>query len=62
MTRSIAASEVPIPFSRPIAVLILLCMGCAFAGNHVAARAAFDDGAGVLLARSEEHTSELQSL
>ena len=25
-------------------------MGCAFAGNHVAARVAFDDGAGVLLA------------
>jgi drug/metabolite transporter (DMT)-like permease len=50
MTRSIAASDAPIPFPRPIAVLILLCMGCAFAGNHVAARAAFDDGAGVLLA------------
>ncbi|CRM01817.1 MULTISPECIES: EamA family transporter [Pseudomonas] len=40
----------PALFSRPIAVLILLCMGCAFAGNHVAARVAFDDGAGVLLA------------
>ncbi|OPA90250.1 EamA family transporter [Pseudomonas fluorescens] len=40
----------PALFRRPIAVLILLCMGCAFAGNHVAARVAFDDGAGVLLA------------
>ncbi|MGE7813010.1 EamA family transporter [Pseudomonas sivasensis] len=37
-------------FPRHIAVLILLCMGCAFAGNHIAARVAFDDGAGVLLA------------
>ena len=40
----------PALFPRPIAVLILLCMGCAFAGNHVAARVAFADGAGVLLA------------
>ncbi|WP_411380004.1 EamA family transporter [Pseudomonas sp. MPB26] len=40
----------PAPFSRQVAVLILLCMGCAFAGNHIAARVAFDDGAGVLLA------------
>ena len=40
----------PSPFPRHLAVLILLCMGCAFAGNHVAARVAFDDGAGVLLA------------
>jgi len=31
-------------------VLILVCLGCGFAGNHVAARVAFDDGAGVLLA------------
>lgn len=40
----------PTQFPRHIAVLILLCMGCAFAGNHIAARVAFDDGAGVLLA------------
>jgi drug/metabolite transporter (DMT)-like permease len=40
----------PSLFPRHIAVLILLCLGCAFAGNHVAARVAFDDGAGVLLA------------
>ncbi|EWC42221.1 EamA family transporter [Stutzerimonas stutzeri] len=38
------------PFPRHIAVLLLLCLGCAFAGNHIAARIAFDDGAGVLLA------------
>ncbi len=40
----------PAPFARHIAVVILLCLGCAFAGNHIAARVAFDDGAGVLLA------------
>lgn len=38
------------PFPRHQAVLILLCLGCALAGNHVAARVAFDSGAGVLLA------------
>ncbi|WP_370695178.1 DMT family transporter [Pseudomonas sp. FP1154] len=50
MTRSTAAPDTPTPLPRHLAVLVLLCMGCAFAGNHVAARAAFDDGAGVLLA------------
>ncbi|QLF94965.1 DMT family transporter [Pseudomonas sp. ABC1] len=35
---------------RRLAVLLLLTLGCAFAGNHIAARIAFDDGAGVLLA------------
>ena len=44
------AQTAPPPFPRHLAVIILLCMGCAFAGNHVAARVAFDDGAGVLLA------------
>lgn len=38
------------PFPRPLAVLILASLACAFAGNHVAARVAFDDGTGVLLA------------
>lgn len=38
------------PLPRHQAVLILLCLGCIFAGNHVAARVAFDSGAGVLLA------------
>jgi drug/metabolite transporter (DMT)-like permease len=43
-------TDTPALFPRHIAVLILVCLGCAFAGNHVAARVAFDDGAGVLLA------------
>ncbi|MCE0464037.1 EamA family transporter [Pseudomonas uvaldensis] len=50
MTRSSALPDIPTPLPRHLAVLVLLCMGCAFAGNHVAARVAFDDGAGVLLA------------
>ncbi|QXI09093.1 EamA family transporter [Pseudomonas zeae] len=50
MPRPTTAQIVPPPFPRYLAVIILLCMGCAFAGNHVAARVAFDDGAGVLLA------------
>jgi drug/metabolite transporter (DMT)-like permease len=50
MTQPTSRQEAPAPFPRHLAVLILLCMGCAFAGNHVAARVAFDDGAGVLLA------------
>ena len=50
MPRPTFAQTVPPPFPRHLAVIILLCMGCAFAGNHVAARVAFDDGAGVLLA------------
>lgn len=45
-----ATPDVPVTFPRHIAVLILICLGCGFAGNHVAARVAFDDGAGVLLA------------
>ncbi|MCF7202914.1 EamA family transporter [Pseudomonas oligotrophica] len=47
MTQPVAS---PAPLPRHLAVLTLLCLGCAFAGNHVAARVAFDDGAGVLLA------------
>jgi drug/metabolite transporter (DMT)-like permease len=50
MSRPVSAPTLPPPFPRHLAVIILLCMGCAFAGNHVAARVAFDDGAGVLLA------------
>ncbi|MGK3118962.1 EamA family transporter [Pseudomonas corrugata] len=50
MVRPTATLDSPTPFPRHLAVLVLLCMGCAFAGNHVAARVAFDDGAGVLLA------------
>lgn len=37
-------------FPRHIAVLLLAGLACAFAGNHIAARIAFDDGAGLLLA------------
>lgn len=37
-------------FPRQVAVLLLAGLACAFAGNHVAARIAFDDGAGLLLA------------
>lgn len=38
------------PFTRPLAVLILACLACIFASNHIAARLAFDSGAGVMLA------------
>ena len=40
----------PRVFSRPVAVLSLAALACSFAANHIAARIAFDDGAGVLLA------------
>ncbi|MFK8397789.1 EamA family transporter [Pseudomonas sp. BGr12] len=38
------------PFPQQISVLILAALACCFAGNHIAARIAFDDGAGLLLA------------
>ena len=37
-------------FPRHIAVLLLAFLACSFAGNHIAARIAFDNDAGVLLA------------
>lgn len=37
-------------FSRHIAICILLFVGCCFASAHIAARIAFDDGAGILTA------------
>ncbi|UTW06957.1 EamA family transporter [Pseudomonas benzenivorans] len=37
-------------FPRHLAVLLLAALACILAGNHVAARVAFDDDAGVLLA------------
>jgi drug/metabolite transporter (DMT)-like permease len=44
-------APVPIsPFPRHLAVLILGSLACAFAANHIAARIAFDQGAGLLLA------------
>lgn len=36
--------------ARPLAIAILVAGSCLFAANHVAARVAFDDGTGVLLA------------
>jgi drug/metabolite transporter (DMT)-like permease len=38
------------PFPRHIAALILATLACSFAGNHIAARIAFDHDAGLLLA------------
>ncbi|VFR26139.1 membrane protein, putative [plant metagenome] len=40
----------PAVFPRHIAIAVLLAVGCTFAGNHVAARIAFDEGTGLLLA------------
>lgn len=37
-------------FPRHISVLIMAGLACSFAGNHIAARIAFDEGAGLLLA------------
>lgn len=37
-------------FPRHISVLVMASPACSFAGNHIAARIAFDDGAGLLLA------------
>ncbi|MEE1920969.1 DMT family transporter [Pseudomonas sp. 148P] len=41
---------VPAPFPRKLAIALLALLACSFAGNHIAARFAFDDGTGVLLA------------
>lgn len=38
------------PLTRPLAIAVLMITACLFAANHVAARVAFDDGVGVLLA------------
>lgn len=38
------------PFPRPTAMLLLAAIACGFAGNHVAARLAFDHGTGLLAA------------
>lgn len=37
-------------FPQRVAIAILLSISCLFAGNHIAARIAFDDGAGLVLA------------
>jgi drug/metabolite transporter (DMT)-like permease len=44
------SSETPKLFPRHIAVLLLVLIGCAFAGNHISARLAFDHGTGLLAA------------
>lgn len=52
-TRSVAVpSSRPEPnfFPRHLAIAFLLGVACLFAANHVAARLAFDDGTGLLLA------------
>jgi drug/metabolite transporter (DMT)-like permease len=38
------------PFSRPLAIGILLLLGVVFASNHIAARVAFDHGTGLVTA------------
>lgn len=41
---------VPALFPRHIAVMLLALLACSFAGNHIAARIAFDNDTGLLLA------------
>ncbi|MGE8389229.1 MAG: EamA family transporter [Pseudomonas sp.] len=43
------AASTPL-FPRKLAVALLALLACSFAGNHIAARIAFDDDTGVLLA------------
>lgn len=40
----------PALFPRHVAVLLIALLGCAFAGNHISARMAFDHGTGLLVA------------
>lgn len=40
----------PALFPRHVAVMVLALVACSFAGNHVAARLAFENGTGLLLA------------
>ncbi|HAF91088.1 MAG TPA: EamA family transporter, partial [Pseudomonas sp.] len=47
---SLPGSPSVVPLPRHLAVGLLLCLGCILGANHVAARLAFDHGAGVLLA------------
>jgi len=50
MSSPTAASAAPAPFPRPLALALMCALATLFAANHVAARVAFDDGAGLLLA------------
>ncbi|MBB3331357.1 drug/metabolite transporter (DMT)-like permease [Halomonas campaniensis] len=45
-----AASAAPMPYPRPLALLLMGGLATLFAANHVAARVAFDEGTGLLLA------------
>lgn len=40
----------PASFPRPVAAVVLALLACTFAANHIAARIAFDNGTGLLLA------------
>lgn len=50
MSTSTATQAASGPLPRHLAVLLLASVATLFAGNHVAARLAFDDGTGLLLA------------
>ncbi|APW39286.1 EamA family transporter [Rhodoferax koreense] len=44
------SAATPALFQRHTAVLLIALLGCAFAGNHISARLAFDHGTGLLVA------------
>ncbi len=46
---AVSSSAAPL-FPRQLAIALLALLACSFAGNHIAARIAFDDDTGVLLA------------
>ncbi|PMR67340.1 EamA family transporter [Halomonas heilongjiangensis] len=50
MSLSPAAAAVVQPFPRHLAILLMLGLATLFAANHVAARLAFDEGTGLLVA------------
>ncbi|WP_430474972.1 EamA family transporter [Thalassospira lucentensis] len=50
LPRQVLSPTAPPLFPRQIAVMILALVACCFAGNHVAARLAFENGTGLLLA------------
>ncbi|PWV83215.1 EamA family transporter [Halomonas sp. A11-A] len=50
MSTPSGASVAPAPFPRPLALALMCGLATLFAANHVAARVAFDAGAGLLLA------------
>jgi drug/metabolite transporter (DMT)-like permease len=50
MSSPSAALSAAVPFPRPLALALMCALATLFAANHVAARVAFDAGAGLLLA------------